>query len=197
MLELLVFAAAIASLIAAGLYIRAMVKGQTRPNRVTWLMWSIAPFIATAAEVYSGVTWAVIPVFMTGFAPFLIFCASIFTKAYWRLGKFDYLCGAISVLALVLWVITMEPVLSIILAIVADAIASIPTLTKAYHNPETESVWPFLTGIFNAAVALAVAMTWSFNEVSFPIYLLAINVLLVLVVHRINPRSSSRSKIQS
>jgi uncharacterized membrane protein HdeD (DUF308 family) len=91
----------------------------------------------------------------------------------------------------------MEPVLSIILAIVADAIASIPTLTKAYHNPETESVWPFLTGIFNAAVALAVAMTWSFNEVSFPIYLLAINVLLVLVVHRINPRSSSRSKIQS
>lgn len=197
MLELLVFAAAIASLIAAGLYIRAMVKGQTRPNRVTWLMWSIAPFIATAAEVYSGVTWAVIPVFMTGFAPFLIFCASIFTKAYWRLGKFDYLCGAISVLALVLWVITMEPVLSIILAIVADAIASIPTLTKAYHNPETESVWPFLTGIFNAAVALAVAMTWSFNEVSFPIYLLAINVLLVLMVHRINPRSSSRSKIQS
>jgi hypothetical protein len=188
MLELLVFAAAIASLIAAGLYIRAMIKGQARPNRVTWLLWSVAPFIATAAEVYSGVTWAVIPVFMTGFAPFLIFCASFFTKAYWKLGKFDYLCGGISVLALVLWVATMEPVLSIILAIVADAIASIPTLKKAYHKPETESVWPFLTGIFNAVAALVVAVTWSFTEISFPIYLLAINILLVLVVHRIKTR---------
>ena len=87
MLELLVFAAAIASLIAAGLYIRAMVKGQTKPNRVTWLMWSIAPFIATAAEVYSGVTWAVIPVFMTGFAPFLIFCASIFHEGILEAGQ--------------------------------------------------------------------------------------------------------------
>jgi hypothetical protein len=187
MLELLVFAAAIASLIAAGLYIRAMIKGQTRPNRVTWLMWSIAPFIATAAEIYSGVTWAVIPVFMTGFAPFLIFCASFFTKAYWKLCRFDYFCGGISALALVLWVVTMEPVLSIILAIAADAIASIPTLKKAYRNPETESVWPFITGIFNAVAALVVAVTWSFTEISFPIYLLAINILLVLVVHRIRP----------
>jgi hypothetical protein len=188
MLELLVFAAAIASLIAAGLYIRAMNKGQARPNRVTWLLWSVAPFIATATEVYSGVTWAVIPVFMTGFAPFLIFCASFFTKAYWKLGKFDYLCGGISVLALILWVVTMEPVLSIVLSIASDAIASIPTLKKAYRNPETESVWPFITGIFNAATALVVAMTWSFTEISFPIYLLAINILLVLVVHRIKPR---------
>lgn len=185
MLELLVFAAAIASLLAAGLYIRAMIKGKARPNRVTWLMWSIAPFIATAAEIYSGVTWAVIPVFMTGFAPFLIFCASFFTKAYWRLSKFDYFCGGVSALALVLWVVTMEPILSIILAIAADAIASIPTLKKAWRNPETESVWPFLTGIFNAVAALLVAVTWSFNEVSFPLYLLGLNILLVLVVHRI------------
>ncbi|MCL5949295.1 MAG: hypothetical protein M1490_02315, partial [Candidatus Bathyarchaeota archaeon] len=73
MLEILVFAAAFASLAAAGLYIRAMFRGKAKPNRVTWLMWSIAPFIATAAAMYTGVTWAAIPVFMTGFAPFLIF----------------------------------------------------------------------------------------------------------------------------
>lgn len=186
MLEILVFAAAFASLVAAGLYIRSMFRGNAKPNRVTWLMWSIAPFIATAAAMYTGVTWAAIPVFMTGFAPFLIFMASFLTKkAYWKLGRFDYLCGGLSASALVLWVVTMEPVLSIILAIASDAIASIPTLTKAWHNPETESVWPFITGLFNASASLVVAATSSFSEIAFPIYLLAINLLLVFVVAKL------------
>ncbi len=179
------FVAAAASFITAALYIRAMFRGAAKPNRVTWLMWSIAPFIGTAAAVYSGVTWAAVPVFMMGFSPFLIFIASFFTeKAYWKLGGFDYLCGGLSALALLLWVVTMDPDVSIMLAIVSDAIAAVPTLTKAYRMPQTEAIWPFLTGIFNSTVSLIVAVTWSFAEVAFPIYLLALNLLLVALLAR-------------
>ncbi|MGE5555728.1 MAG: hypothetical protein ACM3UY_05625 [Methanocella sp.] len=185
MYEALVFVAAAASFITAALYIRAMFRGAAKPNRVTWLMWSIAPFIGTAAAVYSGVTWAAVPVFMMGFSPFLIFIASFFTeKAYWKLGGFDYLCGGLSALALLLWVVTMDPDVSIMLAIVSDAIAAVPTLTKAYRMPQTEAIWPFLTGIFNSTVSLIVAVTWSFAEVAFPIYLLALNLLLVALLAR-------------
>jgi len=180
-----VFVAAAASFITAALYIRAMCRGAAKPNRVTWLMWSIAPFIGTAAAVYSGVTWAAVPVFMMGFSPFLIFIASFFTeKAYWKLGGFDYLCGGLSALALLLWAVTMDPDVSIMLAIVSDAIAAVPTLTKAYRMPQTEAIWPFLTGIFNSTVSLIVAVTWSFAEVAFPIYLLALNLLLVALLAR-------------
>ncbi len=185
MLEILVFAAAFTSLVAAALYIRSMFRGKAKPNRVTWLMWSIAPFIATAAAASSGVTWAAVPVFMTGFAPFLIFTASFFTKkAYWKLAAFDYICGALSAVALVLWFLTMEPDLAIILAVASDALAAVPTLTKAWRSPETESVWPFITGIFNASVSLVVAVVWTFAEVAFPIYLVAVNVLLIFAMFR-------------
>jgi hypothetical protein len=185
MLEYLVFAAAFASLLGAALYIRSMFRGNAKPNRVTWLMWSIAPFIATAAAASSGVTWAAVPVFMTGFAPFLIFTASFFTnKAYWKLTTFDYLCGALSVTALILWFVTLEPSLAINLAIVSDALAAIPTLTKAWRNPQTESIWPFLTGIFNALTSFVVATMFSFPEVAFPAYLIILNVLLVFVMYR-------------
>ncbi len=136
MLEYLVFAAAFASILGAALYIRSMFRGNAKPNRVTWLMWSIAPFIATAAAASSGVTWAAIPVFMTGFAPFLIFVASFFTKkAYWKLTTFDYLCGALSAVALILWFVTMEPNLAISLAIASDALAAIPTLGEGLAYP--------------------------------------------------------------
>ncbi len=184
MLEYLVFAAAFASLLGATIYIRSMFRGNAKPNQVTWLMWSIAPFIATAAAISNGVTWAAIPVFMTGFAPFLIFTASFFTKkAYWKLGTFDYLCGALSGVALILWFVTMEPNLAISLAIASDALAAIPTLTKAWRIPETESVWPFITGLFNALTSFMVATLFTFSEIAFPAYLVIINVLLVLAVY--------------
>jgi hypothetical protein len=185
MLEYLVFAAAFASLLAAFAYIHSMFRGQTKPNRITWLLWSIAPFIAAAAAVSSGVGWAVLPVFMAGFCPFLVFFASFFSrKAYWKHTPFDYFCGALSAAALVLWYLTSDPNTAIVLAIASDALAAAPTLIKAWHNPETESVWPYLAGVFGPLTSFLAAATWGFSELAFPIYLTAINAVLVVLVSR-------------
>jgi hypothetical protein len=185
MIEYLVIAAAIATLLAAFAYIRSMFKGGAKPNRISWLMWAIAPFIATAAARSNGVGWAVLPVFMAGFSPFLIFTASFLTKkAYWKLSNFDYVCGALSGTALVLWYLTKDPNVAIILAIASDGLATIPTLTKALQRPETESIWPFVTGIFGALSSLAAATLWAFSEYAFPAYLLIVNVMVLLAVYK-------------
>jgi hypothetical protein len=185
MLEYLVVVAALVSLTAASVYIRSMFKGNTIPNRVTWLMWAIAPLIATTAAVSNGVSWAVLPVLMSGFCPLLIFVASFFTrKAYWKLSKLDYLCGVLSGLALLLWYLTKEPNLAIAMAIASDAFAGLPTIIKAYNNPETESIWPYFTGIFSPMTSFAAAISWSFSEIVFPAYLVVINVLMVIIIYR-------------
>ncbi len=185
MLEFLVFVAALLTLTATFFYIRSMFRGYAKPNRVSWLMWSLAPFIATAAAISSGVTWAAIPVFMSGFSPFLIFIASfVFRGAYWKLKPFDYICGVLSILALILWYVTKDPDVAIIFAIVSDALASIPTLTKAWKYPETEVAWPFLIGVFNASTSIVVATVLTFSTYAFPIYLMAINLLLFLSVYK-------------
>jgi len=185
MLEFLVFVAAFASLLAALFYMNSMLKGQTKPNRITWLMWSIAPFIATTASVSNGVGLAVVPVFMSGFSPFLIFAASFFSKkSYWKLSSLDYLCGVLSGLAVALWYVTKDPNLAIFFAIVSDAIAALPTLIKGWRNPETESVWPFIVGVFSPLTSFFVTSTWGFSELAFPAYLISINVLLVFAITR-------------
>ena len=185
MLEYLVFVAAFASVLAASLYIRSMFSGQTKPNRVTWFMWCIAPFVATAAAVSNGVGWAVIPVFMSGFSPFMIFTASFFIKkAYWKLSSFDYFCGALSVLALVLWFVTENPNIAIIFAIASDALAGVPTVLKAWRNPQTESIWPYLVGLLSPITSFLAAVAWTFSELAFPSYLIAINVVVLLAFFR-------------
>jgi len=182
-LTYLVFVAAFLSLLATYVYIRSMFRGGAKPNRVSWLMWSIAPFIATAAAVSNGVGWAALPVFMSGFSPFLIFSASFVTKkAQWKLGKFDVFCGLLSALALLLWLVTRDPNVAITFAIASDGLASIPTLTKAWRYPETESGWAFAVGVFNASTSFVAAPIWTFSQIAFPAYLIAINLMLVISV---------------
>jgi uncharacterized membrane protein HdeD (DUF308 family) len=185
MYEYLVLVAAIGSFLAALVYIRSMFRGQTKPNRVTWFLWCVAPFVATAASVSNGAGWAAVPVFMAGFGPFLIFTASFFSKkAYWRHTSFDYVCGALSGLAIILWYVTSNANLAIVFAIVSDALAAVPTLIKAWHNPETESAWPYIVGTFSPMTSFLVATTWAFSEIGFPSYLIAINILLLFTVAR-------------
>jgi len=184
MFEYLVFAAVAATLLSALVYIRSMFRGGAKPNRVSWLMWAIAPWIAAGAAVSNGVGWSVLPVFMAGISPLLIFTASFLTKrAYWKLSAFDYICGVLSGLALLLWYLTKEPNIAIVFSIFSDGLATIPTLTKAWKYPETESIWPFITGVFGASSSLVAATTWSFSEYAFPAYLLIANALVLAAIY--------------
>ena len=185
MFEYLVFVAAFATLLATFVYVRSMFKGGAKPNRVSWLMWSIAPFIATAAAASSGVGWTALPVFMSGLSPLLIFTASfISNKAHWTLTSFDYVCGVLSGLALVLWYVTKDPNVAIAFAIASDGLASIPTFTKAWKHPETEFGWPFMVGVFNASTSFFASAMWAFSAYAFPAYLIVINILLFFAVYK-------------
>lgn len=175
------------AIFGGGSYLKDTITGRTKPNKVSWLMWSIAPLIATFAALSKGVTWAVLPTFMSGFVPLCILTTSFFSKkSYWRLTAFDFLCGFFSVLALVLWLITKEANIAIIFAIASDGFASMPTIKKAWTNPETESWMPYLTGLIGATTSFAAVKLWAFPEYAFPTYLVFVDACLIFsICHRI------------
>lgn len=186
MLQYLVLIGAGVQMIGIVSYIKDMVRGNAKPNRISWLMWTIAPMIATAAALTKGVTWAVLPVFTSGFGPLIVLIASFFSKdAYWKLETFDYLCGACSLLALILWAITQEPLVAIVFAILSDAFAAVPTILKAWKHPETEAAAPFASGVFSAVTAFFAIQHWSFAEYAFPAYLVLVNVTIIFSIVRL------------
>lgn len=183
-LPYLVILGAVVQLIGIWSYIKDTVRGDAKPNRVSWLIWSIAPLIGTAAAISDGVTWVVLPVFMSGFGPLLVFIASFVNKnSYWKLEKFDYWCGALSLLALLLWWITKMPEVAILFAILSDGLAGIPTLVKAWKYPETENAGPFTAGLFSTLTSFAAVKIWNFSSIAFPIYLIFINVSIALAIY--------------
>jgi len=184
-LSYLIFVGAAVQMIGVFFYIKETLKGNTRPNKVTWLLWAIAPLIAAFAAISDGVKWSVLPVFVAGLGPLLIFLASFVNKkSYWKLEKIDYACGIFSVLSLILWWITKEPIVAIIFSILSDALAAIPTVVKSWKYPETENVNNYAACLFNALTSFSVIKTFNFTEIAFPIYLVLINAILVIAVLR-------------
>jgi hypothetical protein len=184
-LQYLVVLGAIVQLVGVLSYIRGTLRGVTKPNRVTWLLWGVIPIIATVASWSDGVRWAALPVFMAGFGPLLVFAFSFVNRnAFWKLGRLDYLCGLFSVGAIILWALTKTPAVAIVLSIIADALAAAPTLVKSWHHPETENTGPYWAGMTSQLTAMAAFRLFTFSEIAFPLYLLMINMTLVLVIKR-------------
>ncbi len=161
---------------------RDVLRGKAQPNRITFVLWSLAPFVATAASLEAGVTWAVWPTFMAGLGPFLVLCATFFSsKAYWKVSSFDLLCLGVSLLSLVLWQLTNDPVIAVLFALFSNAMAALPTIVKSWSHPETETRWIFLGGLVTPILGLAVANTMTFEAVAFPLYLILCNFTLVIL----------------
>jgi hypothetical protein len=164
-------------------YLRDTLRGKTKPNRVSFFLWALAPFIGAAAAISDGVTWAVLPVFAAGFGPFLVFLASFINKkAYWRITTFDWICAAFSVAALILWQVTKDPAIAVAFAVLADAAAALPVLKKCWTHPHTETSVFFLTAIFAQSTAFFAMKDYSFVEMAFPIYLISICAVLFTLI---------------
>mgnify|MGYP001825857310 CR=1 FL=1 len=93
-------------------YVRDTLYGRTKPNRVSWALWAAAPIIAVAIALTEGApSWSPLPVFMAGLVPLLILLSSYFNaQAYWRLDRFDYLCGTFGAPGLLMWLWASHPI---------------------------------------------------------------------------------------
>lgn len=181
----LVIVAALAQFLGGCAYVRATLKGHTKPNRVTWALWGAAPILSTIILVLEGAaSWAVVPVFMAGFIPMLVLFSSFFNKqAYWKLNTFDYVCGAMGAISLIFWLVADQPVVAVVMLVLTDSFAALPTIRKAWSNPETENAAVFVTGLIAASAGLMTLDNWRVLEYAFPVYLVLVNVMILSAMY--------------
>ena len=164
-------------------YLIDTLKGKVKPNRVSYLLWSIAPLIAFFAEIQQSVGLQALMTFIVGFLPLTVFIASFVNKnADWKLTSFDVTCGVLSVVGLVLWYVTKSGNIAIIFSILADALAALPTIVKSFNYPETETAWPYFTSTISAGLTLLTIKKWDFAVYAFPAYILLVTIVISSLV---------------
>jgi hypothetical protein len=82
----------------------------------------------------------------------------------------------------VLFLLTRDVILTIVFAILTDALASIPTIKKAYFEPNTELGMPFLVFLFLTIASFFTMERYDFEELAFPIYLFVIDFIFVILL---------------
>lgn len=183
LINALLILGATTQLIGTASYIKSMKNGGAKPNRATWLMWTVAAMIGAFSALANGSGIEVLPVFMAGFGPLLVLITSfIYKNAYWKLGKFDYFCAAASTIAIILWVYLGNPVIAYIFALIADFFGGVPTFIKTWKNPETEKATTYATGIFSGFISLFAQTDWRFTSYGLNLYIVLSNIFIVYLI---------------
>lgn len=170
-------------------YLYETIVGKAQPNRITWLLWGLFPliiFVAQRAQGVKDISWTS---FGAGFLPLLVVIASFFNKnAYWKSQRRDYLLMAAAIIGIILWAITDDPNLALLFSLVADMLASVPTLIKAYRHPRSESWIAYAISTFGFGMCLIAVQIHNLENTAFVAYVFILNgALAALASQRHKP----------
>ena len=156
-------------------YIKDILHGTTRPNIVSFSLWAVLLAISIVAQMSAGASWSVVLLIgdLIGTSSIVVLC--LIGYGYGKYGWLELVCTILAIIAIVSWQLTHEPVLALVFAVVADLMAAVPTIVKAYRDPWSEAPTQWL--LIALASALAIASTTIFDPANliFPVYLLLVN----------------------
>lgn len=182
MLQILGVASGILGGICYFPYIKDIFKRTTKPERASWLIWTILGLIAFFSQMAEGAAWSL---FLTGFDTIGVVAIFILSIKYGVGGvtRRDVAALIAAGIGLMLWYVTSHAVLALLIIILIDAIGTCLTVIKAYKDPESEtiSMW-LLVAIAGVLGAFSVG-TLDPILLTYPIYIFLANIAVVGAIH--------------
>lgn len=102
----------------------------------------------------------------------------------WGRAKIDVLCLTIAWIGIIVWKLTNNPVMGLMASILADFVGMIPALIKTYKLPGTETWIFYWLDVFASIFTMLAIKTYNYQETSYPVYIMAINLVMVILILR-------------
>jgi len=177
-----IIATLILSLISPITYTKGMLAGKVKPHRITrFIVWlaSVAGILGVLhSNNLAGQIFALI---FLARASYLLIMSIIYGVG--GFAKLDLWCLGLGILALIVYAVTKNGVITISIGILADVIGYVPTFVKTYHHPSTED--PVFFSIEGLASLFGVFAVWQLTAgILFPIYFTLCSALMVALIYR-------------
>lgn len=170
-------------LMAGGGYLISTLRGKAKPNIVSWSLWSLTALIAFAAQIYKGGGSEALVTLAIAFGPLAVIAVAVLKGAQsLTLTRLDVWCLSLAIAGIIIWIRTKDPLLALLMSIVADILASIPTVVKSYLTPQTESAAAYSLSIISMIATLLTIRQWNVMSWAFPLYILVINLTFVTLI---------------
>ncbi len=166
-------------------YFRDIFAGKTKPHAFSWLVWFLLTAIGFLAQVSDDAGAGAWVTGFTAFISFFIFLAAL-KKGEKNITKLDWLFLGAALFAMVPWLIMDDPLISVILVTLIDALGFAPTFRKAYYKPYEETLITFLLSAIKFVIAIIALSNYSVVTVLYPLSLVIANgaFVIMLVIRR-------------
>lgn len=159
-------------------YFWGVYKGTAKPHMFSWIIWALVTGIVGVIQLVEDGgpgSW------------FLLFsaviCSTLGIIAYWRgtkdIRRVDWIVLITALSAIPLWVITNNPLWSVILVVGIDTIGYIPTIRKSWHKPYQEPAIPWAVSTVSFSLAFLALEAYTVTTYLYPVTFIFINALFV------------------
>lgn len=177
--QIIARASIVVAIISYTRYIRGIFQWRNKPHAFSWFIrWIMTgtAFFAQRTQTDSAATrvlWfsAIICFFVAAFARY---------KHKSVIAKIDRLYFTLSILALILRYVTKTPVWSVILIVLTDLLAFLPTFRKTRHDPRGESIFVYALSAIKFVLVLRSLDVITITTALYPIYLVFANSIFTI-----------------
>lgn len=170
-------------------YFNDLLQGKIRPHIFSWLIWTIVTTIIFALQLSDGAGLGSYVTLSIAIISFLIFCIC-FKHGNKDIVAIDIVFLILALLAIPLWLVVKQPVLSIILLSSIDMLGFMPTIRKSWNDPYSETLSLYTITTFRHLLSIFALQNYSIVTVLFPVTWVianaAFSVILIVRRHRID-----------
>lgn len=178
------YIAGILGLIPYILLIMSMKKGKTKPNLAGWLLYTVAMIMIVSSSVALGAWQSVWLAVSYIFGQLLVIGVS-FKTGYFSFSKFDYVCFIISILGLIIWIYTKNPIYALVLNVFVDALGTLTIARKTWLNPGTEDTLAWTLSYLIAVLNIFAIASFDISNALYTIYLVfACSLIAILSLRK-------------
>lgn len=162
-------------------YIRDIRLGKTKPHGFSWLIWALLGYIAGYAQLQGGGGVGAAVTLVTATISLGISFISIKDKSV-KITKSDWISLVAGLLTIPLWILTKQPVLSVILVSIIDIVGFWPTVRKSFSAPHGETVSTYSLGTLKHFLTVVAQQKYNLVTTLYPGSLCLISGLYVIML---------------
>jgi len=170
---------AVLILVAGPPYALDTLKGITKPERMTWFIFSLLGVVAFISQAGLGASWSLLfsGLDTAGSCLMLLLSLKYGVGGY---AKRDLVALVIALLGVVVALFFKQPVVSLMGVILADASGTALTVRKAYFDPGSETTLTWVCVGTSAVFGSLAVGSWSLALLLYPAYLVIANYAVPL-----------------
>lgn len=176
--QVLALFAIILSIISYIPYIRDIIKGKTKPHAFTWLIWTILGIVGFSAQISDNAGPGAYMNLVNIFVGIYILFAGFKYRS--NIVKSDYISLIMALLTIPLWLITKNPLWSVLLILIIDIFAFIPTIRKSFMNPYSETAETYFINSLKHLLSISALTRYTLITSLYPSYLVSVNFLFLV-----------------